>query len=235
MFPFVLTLFLAGGCGYLNPRQELDPKVYYRHDMKVWVDGVYSEGTIVVPKKPSYQIKLEAAGKLDILKIISCHRETAVQGSSGFLVSNKTYSFQYVPIPGIESEKPCPLRLEGYEEKHGRHSWAIVDFQENKHQLPATVLCNGSFYQFKGVSICQSRQGLLQMIQFPSPVKVKIVSKIEGRSVQGDNCKLKEPEDKKTWAFEMPNRECYFAFLELEPPFRTHRFTTVGFEENPIR
>ena len=116
-FSTCFMLLFAGGCSYLYPRQELDPKVYYRHDMKVWVDDQASEGTLISPLKKKYHIKLQSPGQIDLLKIITCHREIGVQGASGFIISNKNYEFDYEPLPGLEYDRPCMLRLEAYEEK----------------------------------------------------------------------------------------------------------------------
>ncbi len=222
---FVLTLF---GCA--NVPQDLNPKTYYRHDMLVTVDGVNAEGVYVAPKKNSYRIAVTSQADMDMLQITSCQRDVTVENAirSGWFKPRRSYIFDYVPT-AVEKEPGCILKLAGLEKVNGRHSWAYIDFQDEKHTLQASLACNGAKeYRSEGVSICQSLQGLYQLIWFQAPVILS--SKVL------DRCKIPQSVDGGLhWKFKMQNRECVYTFMEMKPPYKRHRLMTIGYEDVPIR
>lgn len=199
--------------------QRLDPQIYYKKDMKVRVNGYVGNGVLVVPKSSEYDIKAWFKGEGDLVTMSTCHREVEWED----LGSREEFKFK--PVKGMEDNGKCLMELAAYEHKRGRHSWAIIDFENTLFQLPALVKCNGSTYNSRGVTICQSKEGLYQQISFPEPVTFSKLSKCEPLPISNDG---------KVSKFKMPNRECTFIFKGKETG-RLHKIMLVGYEEIIIR
>lgn len=207
--------------------QELNPKVYYKNDMNLEINGLPYVGAAVVPRAASYVIKIESKADMDMLTITSCHRDEAFASviKNNWWKARRGYTYYYTPNLK-EQENGCQLRLGGYEKVNGRHSWAYVDFENPVETLPGLVSCNGNpAYLANGTSVCQSREGLLQLIQFDVPVEMS--QKIDPK------CKIVSA-DKKTWSFKQPNRECDMVFQSIDDG-RMHRLKTIGYEAIAIR
>lgn len=217
IFLILISLF---GCTTVP--QKVDPQTFYKRDMKLNVNGFKGEGTLVVPKSKSYSLEVDAKGKLDLFTFETCHREESTEsaGEGGLFGDRKHVERTYVPVFGIEDKGSCVVRLGGYEQAKGRHSWALIDFEDGDTGLPAVLKCNGVEKQSKGVSICQAKEGLLQQIIFPTEV---IVNPPAG-------CTMERPADLKTYWFNVSAEECVFNFMEKEEPHREHRLTTLGYK-----
>lgn len=226
----ILAIFLLTPSCAPMPVQTLDQNKFYKRDMKLTVDGIAREGVLVAPRAASHSFDIEARGKLDLFTMESCHREVSIEdaGDKGWFADRRHSHVDYRPVPGMEDTGSCVVRFGGYEQSGGRHSWAIIDFEDAETTLPAQMKCNGENYGSNGVTICQSKQGLLQQIQFPTPVVVTPTAA----------CPLPPAADGKTFLFPMPARECVFNFLEVVrpgTPARQHRLTTIGYESILIR
>lgn len=203
--------------------QGLDENMVYRRDAALKVNGVSADGTFVASRAPKYRIEISTKGNLDLLTITTCHREfSAEKLRSGFFGKNR-FEYEFIPVEGIEDVGGCPLAIGGYEAEKGRHSWAFVDFETPEATLPARVLCNGTDRQSRGVSICQSREGLLERIAFDVPVEVS----------PDPGCPLPPSIDKKLFEYPVNKGLCVYAFLARDGRF--HRLTTIGYEGIVIR
>jgi hypothetical protein len=223
---FILALIL-GGCAASS--QQLNPAVLYKRDMLVTVNGFQGDGVLVAPKADSYTMQIDAQGKLDLFTLTTCHREQTREkaGEKGWFKDKSRVALEFIPVPGIESGGfACPLELGGYEQVKGRHSWALIDFEDPGTDLPAKLKCNGSESNTRGVSICQSRQGLVQEITFSEPVLA---------AEKGVCAPMKASADGKRFQFEMPKGQCTFRFLTRSGAERWHRLTTFGYEQILIR
>lgn len=200
---------------------------FYKRDMVIEINGVQSVGAMVVPRASKYAMDIQAKGKLDLFTFQTCHREDTREnaGKSGLFGDKKRIELNYTPVAGLEDIGSCVVRLGGYEQNGGRHSWAIIDFEDPKTTLPAVMKCNGESKQTRGVSICQSKEGLTQQIEFPVEV---IVSPDPG-------CVMNRPADLKTYRFNISAKECVFKFMEKAAPNREHRLTTIGYSEVLVR
>lgn len=220
-------LVLTAGCA--GNLQAADPAINYKRDMFVTVNGFQAEGVLVAPKADRYEMQIDARGKLDLFTLTTCHREQTREnaGERGWFKDKSKMSLSYTPIKGIETDGfACPLELGGYEQIRGRHSWALIDFEDQGSTMPAKLKCNGSESNTRGVSICQSRQGLVQEISFSesmlSPEKTACAP-IKGSS------------DGKKFQFEMPKGQCTFRFVTKVGAEKWHRLTTYGYEKILIR
>lgn len=152
-------------------QQQLDPKVFYKRDIQIDINGSTFEGVTVVPYASKYDLVLTAKGDLDLILLRSCHREfTGEKLSSGWFSKNK-FKYTYVPVLGLEDDRVCPLRIDAYESAKGRHSWAFIDFTNPKYQLRYELSCNGSVGLAIGVGVCQAKKGTAQRVRFWEPVR----------------------------------------------------------------
>jgi hypothetical protein len=202
------------------------PDRVYRRDMLVTINGKSSDGVMVVPRSSSYKIRVEGKAKIDLFTLQSCHREmlTSDIKNSGIWRTKSVVEVDYAPAPGVEDSGACPVQLGGYEKAAGRHSWALVDFESTDETLKANLFCNGDKSVGNGVSICQSRAGLIQKIVFERPV---VFSPDKG-------CEIPESSDQ-TWTFAIPKGVCVYYFAEKQKPNRAHRLTTIGYEDVLVR
>lgn len=209
--------------------QELNPKIYYKHDMKIQVNDQAFTGVGVARRAERYNVYITSKADMDLLQISSCERDLTVESAikkENWFSPRRGYKFVYEPSP-IEREAGCVLKFAGLEKKNGRHSWALVQFEHPSFSLPAQLSCNGVVSTPSGTSACETLQGLYQTIDFAAPVYLS--SKVMER------CKIPESADGKRWRFKQPNRECEYLFMELKPPYRRHKLTTMGYEDVPIR
>lgn len=217
LFPAIMMVAVASAC--TSVPQQLDPEKFYRHDLRLEVNGVRGTGVMVLPRSHRYRIHGESVGQLDLLTISSCHREFSAERQG------TEFDYDYAPLPGIETGGGCPLHFGGYEQKKGRHTWGIVDFEGPDATLPATLQCNGQVVRSNGVSICQSRAGLYQTIEFPGSVDVS----------PDPDCPMPLGGRPGLYEFPLARGECVYAFREQAEPNRIHRLTTLGYEGILIR
>jgi len=224
---FIWLLAALTSCASIPAAQKLDQNIFYKRDMLITVDGISREGVLVAPAASRHSFDVSAKGKLDLFTFETCHREETREkaGQGGLFSDKRRVQFSYIPSPGIETEGACPVKLGGYEQSGGRHSWAMIDFESADATLPARVKCNGENYSSRGVTICQSRVGLIQEIIFPAEVIVN----------PDPACPMERPKDLKAYRFSMPPRECVFNFMEKAEPHREHRLTTVGYDGILVR
>jgi len=224
---YLLFLVLLSGCAYPGKDQLAEQGVYYKRDMRIEVNGFQSEGVLVAPKAGKYKIEIKAKGELDLFTLTTCHREHTEEdaGEGGIFGSKKKVKYKYIPSKGIEDTESCPVQLGGYEKDKGRHSWGFIDFQDDAHTLPALVSCNGNQYNSSGVSVCQSKAGLLQRIEFTKPVLFDPTN----------NCAPLQTKDNKVFEYEIGKGECLYLFMERDGDGKLHRHTTVGYERILIR
>lgn len=209
--------------------QKLDPETYYKRDMSIEIEGQKYEGTAVLPGKSRQEITFESAGKMNLFTFTTCFREYT-QEDAHYFFNKKKIKFKYAPEKTIELTGSCLIQAAAYNTK-GKHDWALLDIETPDTKLPATIKCNGKTWQSNGVSICQSREGLLQSIIF----NVKVVVSPEA-SVRQEcrNIDIKS-DDGKIYFYKIPNRVCVYNFMEILKPYREHRLNTIGYEEIRIK
>lgn len=215
LLPLLLVLSFSN-CS--SVQQTLNPDLFYKRDMRVQMDGMTGEGVLVVPSALKHTFKVTGKAPMDLYTFTTCHREIAIEGM------NKEVSGYFTPAVGLEDTGACPVEFGGYDKK-GKHSWAFVDFETPEANLPAIVKCNGEKYESKGVTICQSRAGLFQRIEFP----VEVVT-----AGSADCGKLIPKEGGKVLEFALPKGRCVFAIGE-KGGGRIHRLTTLGYESILLR
>jgi len=131
--------------------------------------------------------------------------------------------YDYVPLENIEDLARCPVEIISLD-KRGRHGWGFVVFKEEKYQARAHLKCNGVNFEASGVSICQSKSGLIQEMNFVSPMVI----------VGSEKCEIKSS-DKKRFRYRMPKGVCVFTLARIEKPHLKHLHYTIGYDESLLR
>lgn len=222
-FVQLLLLILCTNCS--NLQQALDNKKLYPKDMELNVDGHKGNGTLVVPKRDQYAIALKAKGKLDLLWYSTCHRSQYWEKawSKGILKSKYEARFPYRPNGRMESRN-CQMHIVAMEKVKGRHSWGLVDFEDDQTNLPAVVRCNGNQYNSRGVTVCQSQANLMQEIEFADDT--------QSVKPKAPHCPKLEQLSKGVYRYKMPKGNCVYIFKSGD---QYHRLTTYGWEEPILR
>lgn len=231
----ILVLFLVG-CAGNHIRPELSADIAYQKDLKldvsVWLDDDWKEtktinGMGVVRKATGYKVKVYAPGDVDMMTILSCHREwkTPSPKRKGGWFQKKFYEFKVFPTQEIEVQRACPMEIGVYEKDKGRHGWGLIVPENERENMMATVKCNGETIVYGGTSVCQAKKGLMQKIEFEKRV---VATQMAG-------CGIQVPDDKKNWSFIMPPGECVIFFVDEKNPNNVHKLVTYGYDVIPIR
>ena len=184
--------------------------------MQIEVDGVKVYGTYVAETKKFYAIRGRLYEKARLVKFSTCHREV--------IIDNPKDKFEYVYWPSAEIEDLgfCPVEIGAFDEK-GEHSWAMIDFRREE-SLSGELGCNGNKSIAKGVSLCQSRKGLIQTIRFDEPVDVE----------QSELCDEAQTEDHLLWTFVISAEKCLYVFRNTKGD-EIHRLLSLGYDNVLMR
>lgn len=204
----------------------MDPDKIYRRDMALKVNGRAAEGVIVIPRASSYSFEIEARGKLDLFTLQSCSRELIIDAPKSDGIFGKKTKLAFTVTPDdLEVQSACPFELAGYSKDTGKHSWAMVDFETPFERLPAKLNCNGVKIASGGVSLCQSRAGLIQRIEFAEDVVFS----------PDKDCEIPASKDNKVFEFPLRVGYCIYAFMTKKGEAKVHRLTTIGYEDIILR
>lgn len=227
--------------GCTSTPQRLDPNYFYKRDLPFCVikntaltaaakpEQTCYEGVSVIPRQSYYDFELEPKGEavIDLMLVTTCHREDSFEKSSTNWIKKITgggekFAYHFAPVTGVEDDGDCDLRFNTYEKEKGRHSWSLVRFEHPKYDLEATLYCNGKVITYRGVSICQSKAGLVERVKFTEPVMVEVRSGCNKFKKVGD-----------LYEYEMSLNECLYTVITEGG--RKHSMITVGYENVLVR
>lgn len=223
-----ILVYVLTGCSSVKQKKTDD--AVYMYDMTGAVNGTVFNGVGVIPYAPSYEMEVSSLVNIDLITISSCHRdfhqESAIQ--TNWLQPKRSFKYVYKPTQGIENDGSCLVRMGAYTKTGGQAAWAVLDFQTPDATLPALNMCNGETQRSAGVSICQSRAGLIQRMAFSNPVEIS--QKADPR------CRMNPVDERYTiWEAPLAAGECVIIFGEIAKPHRQHRHTTVSYTDIIIR
>lgn len=220
LYPFLFIALFSGCVTLTTPeiKQELNPKTYWKRDLKIKINGTEAIGILVVPRSDSYTIDIDPPGAKDLVVMKTCHREQEAEKLGLW------QKLKFSPMPGIEDNGMCYLEVAVFELKEGRHSWALIDIESEKFRLNHKIKCSGKEINSAGTSICQAKEGLIQEIIFDEPVKFS----------EKASCPALVSEDKKVFNFRMPNRECAYV-VKGSVSGKMAKITLIGYEKLLIR
>ncbi len=224
---YLLLLFIIG-CS--NVQIKKDSKVFYERDLKICVNGKCKEGAVVIPRALEYKFEFINPSKNDYLILKTCNRHQK------FVGANRKIKYKFIPIAGLEDKPNCPIEIESldkHKSKNNAWGFAVID-NPDKFSVPARLLCNGQNSRTGlGTTICQSRTGLIQKIQFDNEMfvascqsKAKTCPKIKQNDIHGN----------KTFTFRTPKHNCCYMFLERAAGKNgKHLLYTIGYDQSNIR
>lgn len=162
---FIILLFLS--CESMQSIEtQPSSELKFRREMPIKVNGYNGIGMLTVPVSSTYKIEIEVSNKTKIIKVHTCHREISIERkASGW--SNKKQTILLPPVSIMENSGYCPIEIGAFDIK-GRHSWGLIEIINE--DLPADIICNGEERNHVGVSVCQSKSGLIQRIEFKNDV-----------------------------------------------------------------
>ena len=211
----IITLIGLLFLGCSKTTDLIKTKVNYKKTLEFSVNGKVFKGVGVPKYSKSYLVEIEAPFKLNYVKIESCHREMVLKNAyhkKRIIKNRKKFQFNYNPI-GIERE--CILFITALNES-GKGRFAQVVFQSKKYTLNALNFCNGEKSKTAGVSFCQSKKGLTQLIQFDEDLVVR------------STCPIYPFETKKTFKYDPQSGDCVYLFLGRD---RLHKLIVYGYDE----
>lgn len=170
--------------------------------------GTNGEGFLILDRKANYQLLLLARVNPENIRISNCHRDV--------LLYDQKNQFTYFFEPNENLELDCILQIK-FHDSEGRHQFGAIAFK-NGETLPAIVQCNGSTDNFVGASVCQSKSGTTEVIEFGVEVKV----------VKGSGC-LAESKDLKKWFLTSKSGFCQYRFVSKTGS--EHKHQTFGYDE----
>lgn len=202
------------------------PNVTYKFDIKGTVNGVAFDGVGVVPYSTDYQMNIVSRVDVDMLLINSCHRSIQFPSAIelGWFDKKRGFAYDFQPNE-MENNGSCLVKISSLnKDSNTENAWAILDFQTPESTLPSTQQCNGDYSSSTGVSICQSKTGLVESIKFTVPVEM----------ASSAPCPF-TTKDNYSWKYQIADGVCVVDFHEIASPHRKHRHTSVGFNAVQIR
>lgn len=135
-----------------------------RANMSFSIDTTTFEGTAVILRKTSQIISFNIPTDTIRLMITTCNREEFFLNPK----TDKPFAYNFIPVMYVENLDSCLLTATAIT-KNGETRKAIIDFLTGE-QLTGISKCNGKTKTTKGVDFCQSRAGLIQVIEFNEQV-----------------------------------------------------------------
>lgn len=214
----ILLCLALSGCA--SVRQDVKTNVFYQRDIKVCDDNQDCQvGVGVFKTKSEHKFWIKSQGNIDLGSVATCHREFLARDT------HSDFNFDYVPSPGMEDIADCPMQVTTFDKSKGRNGWGFFVFEHPARTLPATMYCNGVVTKADGASICQSRVGFKEAIEFDREVYVSPDPECELRDEKGTL-----PNKAKRFAFFLPPHICGIIFKDAVSG-QIHRMTTVAYED----
>jgi len=238
------------GCSMLFKQYpDISAEKYYMHDMRMEINGKVFNGVAVPPKSESYEIKIFPADeRIDRLTFTSCGRydqfdkAVTVKGHLFWKKKDEFFKYSYKPSPKVELNRTCNMKIGAFESKKKRMSYGLIVFSDVREnvRLSSEVVCNGEEEIFAfGKSACQSAPGLMQRIEFKTPVFTpKTNQKPECLALMTEDLKPYDHNSaQKVFFYKMPVGDCTWIFTAQEKSLNGNRMrhdhTSFGFEDVP--
>ena len=226
---FFLLLAL-NSCALFEPeqREKLDPAIYYKNDICFEFENKKFCGVGVIPSKNIIKLKINTKNNIENLMMTTCHREISTKDpDKGLLGRNGVVKLTLRPT--IEIQKSvCPFYFASFA-RDGKHAWGMLVVKDPRYRLNATSLCNGDFKKESGVSICESKQGLIQRIVFNEPIVM--ITPTNGVAQRKEPCpKLDLSNNDRTIEYKTPNRDCVYGIIGKESK-EMFILYTIGYEQ----
>ena len=188
--------------------QLTDTTHVYKRTLQFKINDKPCNGTCVVGIAPQYKIHIEA-DRIDYVSIETCHRHITSEDQGG------SWDYTYIPQP---IEAGCPIEIVTLDKKQAKNGFGLMDIQSLDYLHPAKLTCDGILTTVNGSSICQSKTGLNQQIEFSEPM---LVHPPEG-------CPMDKSTDGKLFIFKLNRGLCVWVFGSKGG---FHKLTTIGTDD----
>lgn len=168
-------------------KEKADPEKpphEYRADLDLYVGGTKYRGLVATKVGESLDIGVVSPIAIDRVQVSSCARMDVCslgedctdprKGPTNFNIptgffgaAGKSMSYRFIPSE-IERGGLCPVYFEVLA-KQTLVAWGYLGIR-NDEALPAKLDCNGERWSFAGYSVCQTKSGKTQLLQFSKPV-----------------------------------------------------------------
>lgn len=207
----VLLFFILSVLWSCSHSTSFSLEKLYRKDLVFSHNGTTHKGILVADNESSYHFRLLLPYKPRLVKVHSCHRELVFRNPGKYL------DIDYRPETGIEDAiDPCFLEFASFSED-ATNQTALIDFHRGE-KLAATLTCNGEKRLNEGVSICQSRMGLLQRIEFQTPVRAEAL----------EGCTKLDQKKIQTFILPISPGLCLYYFFDGKD---YHKLVTIGYDD----
>jgi hypothetical protein len=167
-----LLLGLLAACSTAQQKVDEGALYQYRADIDIAVDGRTFKGMGVTLLDRDKSITFTSRAPLDVITISSCHRQEVYEKEAKDWKGDAGFVLPYVyDANDIEKDGVCPIYVKALSE-NGLAAWGYLAFRSpSEAYFPAHIDCNGAGTTFAGVSVCQTKAGLRQRIEFDRDVK----------------------------------------------------------------
>lgn len=175
------------------------------------IEGMDYRGTATVQRKSSQNIKFKIPKGTIKFMIATCSREEF------FAYPESDIKYTYIPIMFLENLDSCIMKATAITNK-GETITGIIDFTAGE-QLKGELSCNGQVYKSTGAGFCQSRQNLIQNIEFSEETVFAF----------GEGCN--EPKKgyiSTSYNISLSKGFCTYQFMNKDK--ETYRLTTYGYD-----
>lgn len=212
---FICFILCFSGCTSVQQTTTTGPLYSYRADTQIQVGGAQFDGMGVWKLTAPVDIEFSTPHGVtpDRIQITSCARQDIFENQKSPFV------YHYVPVHA-ELGGMCPLYFEAYSKKD-LISWGFIGFRFDE-ELQAHIDCNGQGWTYAGLTVCQTKSGLEQLMSFP--VKVEAVAET--------GCHMTTT-DKQNFKFVPDKGFCRATFVS--PDKKWHRLILLGYDSVLVR
>ncbi len=224
---YLILCVLLSSCASI-PQTSLPPSMQQtipNYTLSGSVNGTAFSGVAVIPWSSQYDVKVESSVDVDYMTISTCARDIPITSAISvyWTLPHNSIDYPYLPDP-LENHGSCLMRIDAFNKKNpANNAFAILDFETPDATLPATNVCNGAVETTGGVSVCQSKAGLLQEIVFQTPVEIY-------KPAIAADC-VPTTNDNLVWKLTVPLHDCVVYFQQIAKPHALHRADWFGWNQ----
>lgn len=239
-FVVLFLLLSLSGCTTLKdffvPEvSDKDANVEWQKTLKFSVNDVGYRGVAVLPKAPSYHLKIYPSDKtIDRFQWRTCEGgdyEDKVIEKNFWGSTNKDYHEMDVTPTAIELDRACTMKIESLSGKHKimDFGWLIFPSSRPEVNITATLHCARVTAKYRGKSGCEAPEGAIYRIQFEN--------KVYQDESEDEQCPPLAELSNNLFEGFVPKAECVYLFMSLERHENgkrlEHILHTYGWEKSP--
>lgn len=198
--------------------------------LHIEMDGNHFYGIGLIKARPKYKVIVHPDLRITRLQWRTCHQEKTIDRPETGWFNNRA-EFELHTQTGIEDNRACALEVIAMQ-GGSRVAFATVDFTDVRPEvaLPFVTKCDGdALKSYFGVGICQASRGLVQRVEFETPVLQ------EGAKPECNSMRAVPGTNEKVYEFEMMPGKCTYYFVSnvknKEGKRIIGRLNTIGYTD----